>query len=189
VAERQRRVAAGVGVVLAAACANSPLVAGVATGSRSNRLADAGAVDRPVGHRRGAVDLRVADALPEPFWRIPLVVAAATLTDPAALALAEAATGAVRGRWDLALRHGSTDAALARAARRVFDVTLDALPRLGARRELTNVVHAFVERFVARDRTPADEVLAAWAAGADPLLTAATRVATPSARRADRCLV
>jgi hypothetical protein len=44
---------------------------------------------------------------------------------------------------------------------------------------LVNVVGAYAERFVARDRTPADDVLAAWSAGREPLLAAATLVATP----------
>ncbi len=127
--------------------------------------------------------MRVADALPEPFWRIPLAVAAAALTDPLTVARAEAVTAGVRGRWDDAARLGLADPTLSHAARRLFDATLDALPRLGASRETANVVHAFAERFVARDRTPADDVLAAWSEGADPLLPAATRVATPLGHR------
>ena len=185
-AERQRRLAVDVGVVLAAACANSPLVGDAPTGFRSTGLArrSAGGGEDLVRVRRPAwLDLAAADALPEPFWRVPVAVAAAVLLDAGAMARAERATAYVAGSWAEAARHGLSHPVLSHAAREVFDAAVDALPRLGATREVLNVVGAFADRFVARDRTPADEILAAWSGGREPLLAAATLVATPVRRR------
>jgi hypothetical protein len=187
-ADERRRLVAGVGVVLAAACANSPLVDDRPTGFRSSRLARVGTAGMVVERRPGTAALRV-DALPGPFWRVPVHVAAAVLGDATAADRAAQVTAPVIDRWAEAARHGLAHPVLAHAARRLFDVSLDALARSGAAREVTNVVQAYVERFVARDRTPADDALDAWSAGIDPLLVASTRIATPSVRRAERVVV
>jgi gamma-glutamylcysteine synthetase len=184
-AARQQRVAADLGVVLGAACANSPLADDAPTGFRSTRLAHASAVsasDLVVVRRPGWLELRVVDALPEPFWRVPVAVAAAALTDPIALTRTERAAAYAAGRWADAARHGLAHPVLSHAARSLFDTALDALARMGVARETLNVVTAYAERFVGHDRTPADHVLAAWSAGTEPLLAAATLVATPVRR-------
>jgi hypothetical protein len=184
-AEDQRQLAAGLAVVLAAACANSPLASNRPTGFRSTRLSRSGARQRDLvtWRRAGHLHLRVADALPEPFWRVPFLVAATILSDPTASARGARAVADARSSWDDAARYGLAHPVLSHAARRVFDATLDALARQGASREAVYVVEAYVERFVARDRTPADDVLAARDAGCDPLRPVSMRVATPIARR------
>jgi gamma-glutamylcysteine synthetase len=184
-AECQRRLAADIGVVLGGACANSPLAADVPTGFRSTRLAHAAAGTGPhlVAERRtGWLEVRVADALPEPFWRVPLALTTAVLLDPIARAGAERATRYASGRWADAARHGLAHPVLSHAARDLFDVAVDALGRLGAARETLNAVGAYADRFVGHDRSPADDVLAAWSAGVEPLVAAATLVATPIGR-------
>jgi gamma-glutamylcysteine synthetase len=133
VAERQRRVAGDLGVVLAAACANSPLVKDAPTGFRSTRLAHAVAAGDQSGRRPGWWEVLLVDALPEPFWRVPVAVATAVLSDPVALARVEPATRYAAGCWADAARHGLAHPVLSHAAREVFDLALDALVRLGER--------------------------------------------------------
>ncbi|RFU39136.1 ergothioneine biosynthesis glutamate--cysteine ligase EgtA, partial [Actinomadura logoneensis] len=47
---------------------------------------------------RGWLELRMIDALPEPYWAVPVAVATALLDDPRASAAAEAATARFAGR-------------------------------------------------------------------------------------------
>ncbi|WP_370785503.1 ergothioneine biosynthesis glutamate--cysteine ligase EgtA, partial [Actinomadura fibrosa] len=61
---------------------------------------------------RGWLELRMIDALPARYWPVPVAVAAALLDDPAASAVAEAATEPVADRWADAARCGLSDAAL-----------------------------------------------------------------------------
>jgi glutamate--cysteine ligase len=116
--------------------------------------------DRP----QGRFELRMFDALTDPWWRAAIAVTTALLDDPDAADAAELATRPVRGRWCDAAEHGLSDPDFARAARTCFAAALDALPRLGAGRATIEVVQAFITRFVDRDRTPADDRLDEWAA-------------------------
>lgn len=105
---------------------------------------------------QGWLELRMIDALPDPYWPVPIAVAAALIDDPlAAEAAAEAAEPAA-DRWHEAARDALTDPVLARAAARCFEAARDALPRLGAQ-ALVPLVEDYTERFVARGRCPADE--------------------------------
>jgi glutamate--cysteine ligase len=229
-------LAHAIGPVLAAACANSPIVAGRPSGWRSARLAVWAAIDRTrtapaftddrrspsdqwaryaldarvmlvrarperffsvfehltfeewmsCGHElgypteddlayhlttlfppvrlRGWMELRMVDALPDPWWRVPGAVATALLDDPEAAAEARAATAPTVGLWRQAARLGLSHPALGASARRCFTAAIAALPRLGADPETQAVCAAFFDRFVARGRCPADEVLDRWAA-------------------------
>jgi glutamate--cysteine ligase len=104
---------------------------------------------------QGWLELRMIDALPEPYWPVPIAVVAALIDDPlAADAAAEAAEPAA-DRWREAARDALTDPVLARAARRCFEAARDALPRLGAE-ALVQPVDDYAERFVERGRCPAD---------------------------------
>ena len=105
---------------------------------------------------QGWLELRMIDALPEPYWPVPIAVAAALIDDPLAADVAAEAAQPAAGRWRRAARVGLTDPVLARAARRCFEAALDALPRLGAE-ALVPLVAAYTERYVARGRCPADE--------------------------------
>jgi len=229
-------LAHAIGPVLAAACANSPIVAGRPSGWRSARLAVWAAIDRTrtapaltddgeppsdqwaryalearvmlvrarperfvsvfehltfeewmsSGHElgypteddlayhlttlfppvrlRGWMELRMVDALPEPWWRVPGAVATALLDDPAAAAEARAATAPTARLWRQAARLGLSHPALAASARRCFNAAIAALPRLGADPETQAACATFFDRFVARGRCPADDVLDRWAA-------------------------
>jgi glutamate--cysteine ligase len=105
---------------------------------------------------RGWLELRMIDALPDPYWPVPVAVAAALLDDPRASAAAEAATEPVASLWEEAARCGPASPALAEAARLCFAAALEALPRLGAA-DLVPVVEEYTRRYVEPGRCPADD--------------------------------
>ena len=112
---------------------------------------------------RGWLELRMLDALPDPWWRVAAAVATALLEDADAGAAAlEAVSAPPRGtgvadHWRSAARHGLADPALRAAAHRIFPAALGALARLGADLPTVAAAESFYERFVARGRCPADE--------------------------------
>ena len=112
---------------------------------------------------RGWLELRMIDALPDPWWRVAAAVTTALLEDADAGAEAlEAVTAPPQGtgvadHWRSAARHGLADPALRAAAQRVFPAALAALGRLGVDRSTVAVAEAFHERFVARGLCPADD--------------------------------
>jgi glutamate--cysteine ligase len=105
---------------------------------------------------QGWLELRMIDALPEPYWPVPIAVAAALIDDPLAADAAAEAVEPTGDRWEEAARDALTDPPLARAARRCFTAALDALPRLGAG-TLAPLVADYAERYVERGRCPADK--------------------------------
>jgi glutamate--cysteine ligase len=123
---------------------------------------------------RGYLELRMIDAQPGPDgWVVPLAVAAALFDDPAA---AETAYRAVKpladsgdppgagtaprdGLWRRAARLGLADPELRAVAETCFAAARQALPRLGAEPGVLAAVDAFTERYVARGRCPADDLL------------------------------
>jgi ergothioneine biosynthesis glutamate--cysteine ligase EgtA len=113
---------------------------------------------------QGRFELRMIDALPDPWWRVAIAVTTALLDDPEAATIAELATEPVRDRWSDAAHHGLSDPDFANAARTCFDAALGALPRLGVERGTEEVLQTFRTRFVDRGRTPADDRLDEWAA-------------------------
>jgi glutamate--cysteine ligase len=114
---------------------------------------------------RGWLELRMVDAVPDPWWQVAVAVATTLLDDPAAFEVAERACAPVADRWAEAASAGLGHPGLAAAARQCFEAALDALPRLGADREAVTATEAYLERFVARGRCPADDLLDGWAAG------------------------
>jgi glutamate--cysteine ligase len=130
---------------------------------------------------QGWLELRMIDALPEPYWPVPVAVATALLDDPIAADIAAEAVEPARGRWRQAARDALTDPVLGRAARRCFEAALEALPRLGAD-TLVPMVDAYARRFIDRGRCPADDRHAADPAERppDPAMTEACR-AVPGA--------
>ncbi len=100
---------------------------------------------------QGWLELRMIDALPEPFWCVPIAVAAA-LIDLVPQA-AEAAAEPVAGRWVEAARDGLRDPALAKAALTCFEAACSVLD--GPLKRLTE---QYAERYVARGLCPADDV-------------------------------
>jgi len=122
---------------------------------------------------RGWYELRYLDALPDPYWRVAVAVATAVLDDDVAADAARAACAPVEGRWRDAARQATADAELARAAKGCLQAAIEALPRLGAP-GLARETAGYLERFTARGRCPADDLLDAHRAGtpAARLLTA-----------------
>ncbi|MFW5419664.1 ergothioneine biosynthesis glutamate--cysteine ligase EgtA [Nocardiopsis sp. CNT-189] len=121
---------------------------------------------------RGWLELRMIDALPEPWWPVPTAVAAALLDDPDASAEAERAVAELHrsepdpGRlWLAAARDALTHPALAACARACTAAASRALPRMGADR-LAATVDAYRERYTERGRCPADDMGGAPAEGA-----------------------
>jgi glutamate--cysteine ligase len=110
---------------------------------------------RPHGH----LELRMIDAQPGDGWIVPAAVVTALAEDPKAADQAEQAVEPIRHRWLDAARHGPADAAIARASRACFDAAREALPRLGVPEVIQNAVDDFAERYVQRNRCPADDQL------------------------------
>jgi glutamate--cysteine ligase len=113
---------------------------------------------------RGWLELRYLDMLPDPLWEVAVAVATALLDDERAADAALEACEPVAGRWRDAARLATTDAPLAEAALGCLSAAAEALPRMGAP-HLATAVLSFAEQFTARGRCPADDLLAACAAG------------------------
>ncbi len=113
---------------------------------------------------QGRFELRMIDALPDPWWRVAVAVTTALLDDPHAAATAELATVPLRDRWCDAAEHGLSDPVFAEAAQTCFDAALKALPRLHADRATNDLARDYTARFVDVGRTPADDRLDEWTA-------------------------
>jgi glutamate--cysteine ligase len=107
---------------------------------------------------RGWLELRMIDAVPEPYWPVPVAVATALLDDPRAADAAAEAVEPAAARWREATRDALADPVLAKAASRCFAAALDALPRLDAA-GLVPLVGEYADRYVERGRCPADDLL------------------------------
>ena len=112
---------------------------------------------------RGWLELRMVDALPDPWWRVAVAVATTLVADDEAAAACAAAVEPTRGMWREAARNGIDHPQLAASARACFEATLDALSRLGSDATTIAAVAAFHDRYSARGRCPSDDRLAAWA--------------------------
>jgi glutamate--cysteine ligase len=108
---------------------------------------------------RGWLELRMIDALPEPWWPVAVAVTVALLDDPLAAEWATSATAGVRDRWADAARDALHDPALADAARWCFDAAQLALERVGADAATIDATEEYAARFVRRSRCPADDLL------------------------------
>jgi glutamate--cysteine ligase len=123
----------------------------------------------PPVRAKGWLELRMIDALPDPWWRVPVAVAAALLLDDETSVRAGRVGHGVAGLWTEAARHGLAFPALADGARACFALAMDALARVGADAETAALVAAYNDRYVSRGRCPADDRLQEWAEGGDPL--------------------
>ena len=117
---------------------------------------------------KGWLELRMIDAVRDPWWQVAVAVTAALLDDPEAFDVAERTSRPVADCWAEAAGHGLGHPALASAARTSFAAALDALPRLGLDRSTIAATEAFVDRYVDRGRCPGDDVLDAWKAVPEP---------------------
>jgi glutamate--cysteine ligase len=129
---------------------------------------------------RGWIELRMIDAQHGNGWSVPLVVATTLLDDPRVAEAAWAATeplcdGALvpdAAMWERAARHGLSAPELGKAALGCFAAVESALGETGGAGGADTVaglraeVTAFIERYVARGRCPADDYLDALHCGA-----------------------
>jgi glutamate--cysteine ligase len=111
---------------------------------------------------RGWLELRMIDALPDPWWRVAVAVTAALVEDEEAAGAATRATREVGRLWRSAARGGLAHPRLALSARECFEAALSALPRLGGDGDTIADTAAYFDRFVARGRCPADDLLDGW---------------------------
>lgn len=114
---------------------------------------------------RGWLEVRLLDSLPDPWWRVPVLVAAALVHDAEAAERARRACHPAADLWLEAARHGLGHPVLADAARECFAAAIDALPRIDTFGQAAAVTEDYFERYVVRGRSPADDLLDAWAAG------------------------
>ncbi|MFD9429524.1 ergothioneine biosynthesis glutamate--cysteine ligase EgtA [Streptomyces sp. NPDC060002] len=120
---------------------------------------------------RGHLELRMIDAQPgDDGWIVPLAVTTALFDDPEAAEHVYRAVKPLAERaqplpaphnplWIDAARYGLTDPELHEVAVTCFTTALRALPRLGATEAVTAAVSDYLERYVLRGRTPADDLL------------------------------
>lgn len=113
----------------------------------------------PPVRARGWLEIRVIDALPDPWWRVAVAVPAALLDDEEAFERAERATAPAALMWHEAFRSGLRHPVIADAASACFAAALDAMPRLGADAGTIAATAAYLDRYVARGRCPADDLL------------------------------
>jgi glutamate--cysteine ligase len=120
---------------------------------------------------RGHLELRMIDAQPgDDGWIVPLAVTAALFDDPQAAETAYRAVKPLAERaaskppprnplWVAAARDGLADPELQEVAVVCFSAAAEALPRLGATADVVRAVTDFTDRYVARGRCPADDLL------------------------------
>ncbi|MGH9285147.1 MAG: glutamate-cysteine ligase family protein, partial [Acidimicrobiales bacterium] len=131
---------------------------------------------------KGWLEIRFIDALPDPWWRVASAVTAALVVDAEAAAAADRAVAATTTMGEVAAVSGLGHPGLARAARACFDAALAALPRLGADPATVDASAAYHDLFVARGRTPADDLLDQWCRRAPANRPAAPAALAPLAR-------
>ncbi|MER8004221.1 MULTISPECIES: ergothioneine biosynthesis glutamate--cysteine ligase EgtA [unclassified Streptomyces] len=120
---------------------------------------------------RGFLELRMIDAQPgDDGWIVPLAVTTALFEDPEAAEtayrlvkpLAERSVGRPAPHnplWTDAARDALADTELHETAVGCFTAALEALPRIGATEQVTDAVTAYLEAYVRKGRTPADDLL------------------------------
>ncbi|MGD0609773.1 MAG: ergothioneine biosynthesis glutamate--cysteine ligase EgtA, partial [Streptosporangiaceae bacterium] len=116
---------------------------------------------------RGHMELRMIDAQTADGWIVPAAVVVALTSDDRAAAAAMAAAEPLwkpsregpMGPWLRAARYGPADPDLSRAARQCFEAAAGALSRSGAPAPVQRAVADFTERYVLKDRCPADDQL------------------------------
>jgi glutamate--cysteine ligase len=133
---------------------------------------------------RGHLEFRGIDAQRGDGWIVPVAVMAALLDDPLAAQQAMAAAEDIWHRpagpdrradpgtaspWLRAARHGPADRRISAASRRCFEAAEAALGRSGAPGPIRQAVTAYTERYVDRDRCPADDLLEEAYAGQPPV--------------------
>jgi len=113
---------------------------------------------------RGWLELRMIDALPDPWWRVAVLVSTTLVSNPAVADAVGAATAPVRDAWDVAARCGLADPGLARAARTCFAIAIDAASGDDDTR-IRDALAEYTDRYVNVARCPADDLLETYHRG------------------------
>ena len=118
---------------------------------------------------RGWLELRMIDTQHGDEWVVPAAVSAALFDDPIAAEAAWAATEPLANApgspiasvelWERAARLGLSAPELVKPALSCFAAAEDALSRIDGADRVRRAVSAFIERYVARGRCPADDRL------------------------------
>jgi glutamate--cysteine ligase len=124
---------------------------------------------------KGWLELRMLDAVPDPWWAVAVAVVVALLDDPSAFDVAERACVPVADCWADAAAHGPAHPGLASAAGTCFAAALVAMPGMGVDPRTLRATEAFVDRYVDRTRCPGDDLLDAWTQGASPVFVTTGR--------------
>lgn len=117
---------------------------------------------------KGWLELRMVDALPDPWWRVPIAIAS-IVYDSKAVRIIDEIVEPTADLWEVAARQGMENQLLSGAGQAVFNAALDALERLEVDEETALAVEAYNRRFVQKGRSPADEQLEAWGRGSSLL--------------------
>lgn len=114
---------------------------------------------------KGWLELRMIDALPDPWWRVPVALTSALVYDERAARRVQHAVEPTADLWAVAARHGMSHPLLAESARVCFAEALEALDRIDVDDETARVLAAYNQRYVLTQRSPADDQLDAWSRG------------------------
>ena len=106
---------------------------------------------------KGYLEVRFIDAQPGEWWSVPPAVIGALVNDHSAAQDARDSCAPVEGRWLDAARAGLADAELRRAADRTLRAAATALRHRPGHGRLADQVEAYLERWTARGRCPADD--------------------------------
>jgi glutamate--cysteine ligase len=101
---------------------------------------------------------------------VPVAVAAALVYDAEAGEAAAQAAWDTGDRWVEASRSGLAHPDLAGAAQACFRIALQALHGMGAGSATIDAVAGYLDRYVDRGRSPADDVLDHWRRTGEPFL-------------------
>jgi glutamate--cysteine ligase len=113
----------------------------------------------PPVRARGHLEVRYLDAQPGHYWQVPPAVLVALTEDDAAADRALDAVAPVHGRVVSAARSGLAEPAIHAAALGVLTAAVEALRRRPEWAAPAGVVEEYLERWTARGRCPADDLL------------------------------
>ena len=128
---------------------------------------------------RGWLEVRVLDALPEPWWRVAAAVTVTALSDPQVRAELAPRLRDTRDLWLLAAWRGIHEPCLRAAADAVVTATLPALTAAGYHDDDVRAASDFASRYPRRGRSLADDRLDEWHANG-ALMPRTERVLLPS---------
>ncbi|MGQ0680349.1 MAG: ergothioneine biosynthesis glutamate--cysteine ligase EgtA [Actinomycetota bacterium] len=114
---------------------------------------------------KGWLELRMIDALPDPWWRVPVALTAAIVYDPRAVANVEKVVEPTADLWTVAARYGMAHPLLREAACVCFESAIEAMDRVEVDDETARLVVEYHRRYIAQGRSPADDQLQAWGKG------------------------